>query len=72
MWFRPVGIVTSDWSEGIVVSVEKPWFRSQQVRIRFLGLFPFEVFKPLVHGPDYLQEHSRSQVPEHEQDTLWR
>ena len=72
VWFRPVAIAKSDWSEGIVVAVEKPWFRSQRVRIRFLELFPFDVFKSLVHGPDYRHVQSRSQRPEYEQDTFWR
>jgi hypothetical protein len=70
VWVRPAGVTTGESSEGIIISVRKPFFRNCRVGIAFLAPFPYEAFKALVYGPD--QEIADRELPEHEKDWFWK
>jgi hypothetical protein len=72
VWLRALGVSSSDWTEGMIVSVRKPWLRNCRVRIQFLAPFPYESFKTLVYGTDYLRDIADTGTPEHEKDHLWK
>jgi hypothetical protein len=72
VWLRPLGVSTSDWTEGIIVAIRKPLFRPCQVRIRFLSDLPYASFKPLVFGVENSRKATTAETPEHEQDPMWR
>ncbi len=72
VWLRPLGVVPSDWLEGIIVGVRKPWLRKCQLRIAFLAPFPYESFKAMVYGPEDLHDVAVRESPEHEQDHFWK
>ncbi len=72
VWLLPRGLSPGDWSEGVIVSIRKPFLRECQVRIRLLASLPYESFKALVHGPDHEHKIDRVGAPEHEQDHFWK
>jgi hypothetical protein len=72
IWLCPLEVSPRDWAEGIIISANKPFFGSCQLRIRFIADFPYEAFKMLVYGPNKSLEVGRLETPEHEKDHLWR
>jgi len=69
---RPQCGSSSDWVEGLIVSVSKPLFRQCEIRIGLLAPFPYEMFKTLVFGSDPSGELARPDALEHETDSFWR
>ena len=61
----------SDWVEGRVVAIRKPFLHKHEIRIQFVTTLPFYVFKVLVYGR---QEGDPEPVqrPMHETDQWWR
>ncbi len=72
VWLHPLGVSTSDWTEGIIVDIRKPLFRRCQIRMRFSTDLPYESFKPLAFGVESAGETAVREAPEHEQDDFWR
>jgi len=53
IWFCPPGIATSDeWVEAKLVATKKKLFGPREVRLTFRKVFPYEIFKTVVYGPD--------------------
>ncbi|MGC8641754.1 MAG: PilZ domain-containing protein [Isosphaeraceae bacterium] len=71
IWLRASDMTDSDWIEGKVVAVHKPFLRGQQIRIHFASSLSFEVFKTLVYGADEVVPVEIIR-PEHETDQFWR
>jgi hypothetical protein len=61
----------TDWIEGRIVSVRKPFLRKPEFRIQFISTLPFQVFKVLVYGRNDSEPEPVSR-PEHETDQWWR
>jgi hypothetical protein len=57
--------------QGTLVSVVKPFWRKQMIRIRFVDPLPFMAFKTLVYGPDGVDLGPRER-PDYETDQFWR
>jgi hypothetical protein len=72
VWLRPLGVSSSDWTEGTIVAIYKPLFRRCQIRISFAADLSYEVFKPLVFGEMADHETAAREAPEHEKDDYWR
>ena len=72
VWLHPQGLSPDSWTEGIVVSIRKPFLRECQVRIKLLTPFPYDWFKMLVHGADHVRVVRRVETPEHETDQFWK
>jgi hypothetical protein len=72
IWFHPRGVSETDWMEGILVGVRKPWFQHPRIRINFLAPFPDDSFRSLVFGSERLREIAVRESPEHEMDHYWR
>ena len=52
-WFCPPGVSTKDeWIETKLVGMRKKLFGPREVRLAFRKVFPYEVFKAVVYGPD--------------------
>lgn len=53
VWFSPTGIGTQDeWIEAKLLDAKKRLFGPREVRVVFRKLFPYEIFKNVVYGPD--------------------
>jgi len=52
-WFCPPGVTSQDeWIEAKLVGTRKKLFGPREVRLAFRKVFPYEVFKAVVYGPD--------------------
>ena len=71
VWFRASGMASPDWIEGRVISVQKPFFRKYEIRIKFVSTMPFQAFKKLVYGASET-EPEVIERPLHETDQWWR
>ena len=57
IWFCPPGLSSNDeWIEVKMIGTKKKLFGPREVRIAFRKVFPYEVFKAVVYGPDSFQE----------------
>jgi hypothetical protein len=53
IWFCPPGITTNDqWLETRMIDARKKFLGPREVRLSFRLLFPYEIFKAVVYGPD--------------------
>lgn len=56
VWFCPPGVSSPDeWIEVNLVSTRKRLFGPREVRVAFRKVFPYEIFKSVVYGPDALK-----------------
>ena len=52
-WFCPPGVdAKDDWLEMKVLEVRKRIFGKREARVIFRNIFPYEIFKAVVYGPD--------------------
>jgi hypothetical protein len=72
VWLRIPDLSPGDWTEGVVVSAWKPWFRKSRIRIKFVSPLPYDTFGRLVFGQDYLCQFVDRELPEHDRDHFWR
>jgi len=56
VYFCPPGVTpTDEWIEVKVIDARKKMFGPREVRITFRKVFPYEIFKAVVYGPDALK-----------------
>lgn len=56
VFFCPPGVAATDeWIEVKLVGTKKKLFGPREVRIAFRKVFPYEIFKAVVYGPDACQ-----------------
>lgn len=56
LWFCPPGVSAQDeWIEASMIASRKRLFAPREIRISFLKVFPYEVFKAVVYGPDLVR-----------------
>lgn len=56
VWFCPPGITATDeWIDVKVIDSRKKLFGPREVRLAFRKVFPYEIFKAVVYGPDALK-----------------
>lgn len=56
VWFCPPGVSTSEeWIEVKMIDVRKKLFGPREARVAFRKIFPYEIFKAVVYGPDSFQ-----------------
>ncbi len=72
VWLRIRDLSLVDWTEGVIVSAWKPWFRKSRIRIKFVSPLPYVTFGRLVFGEDYLCQFVERELPEHDRDHFWR
>src|SRR5262245_17069634 len=70
VWLKLPTLESSEWVEGVLRSVAKPFLRRCSVRIEFLTPLPFSTFKSLVYGS--IEIENQRDLPEHESDHFWR
>ena len=44
VWLRIPDLTPGDWTEGVIVSAWKPWFRKSRIRIKFVSPLPYDTF----------------------------
>jgi hypothetical protein len=73
VWFCPPGVTSQDeWVEVKIVDVRKRLFRPREVRIAFRKVFPYEIFKTVVYGPDaFLSVEPPAWLPEDADERDW-
>jgi hypothetical protein len=55
VWMCPPGIASNEeWIEVKVIGAKKRLFGPREVRVTFRKVFPYEIFKAVVYGPDIL------------------
>ena len=53
IFFCPPGVAAHDeWIEVKVIASRKKLFGAREVRVAFRKIFPYEIFKAVVYGPD--------------------
>jgi hypothetical protein len=53
LWFCPPGVsATDEWIEVKLIQARKKLFGPREVRVAFRRVFPYEIFKAVVYGPD--------------------
>jgi hypothetical protein len=73
VWFRPPGVSAEDeWIEVKLVGTKKRLFGSREARIAFRKVFPYEVFKAVVYGPDAFRSvQPPAWIPEEADERDW-
>ncbi len=73
VYFCPPGVTpTDEWIEVKVISARKKMFGPREVRITFRKVFPYEIFKAVVYGPDAMKSvESPIWLPEDAADRDW-
>jgi len=72
VWLRSLSVAPTEWTQGVLVSIQKPLFKPCQIRISFLVTFPYGSFKGLAYGPDRWRDVLAGGTVEHEQDHYWK
>jgi len=72
VWLRSLSVAPTEWTQGVLVSIEKPLFKRCQIRFSFLVTFPYESFKGLAYGPNHWRDVLAGGEDEHEQDHFWK
>jgi hypothetical protein len=56
VWLCPPGLAsTEEWIEVKVVGEKKRLFGPREVRVAFRKVFPYDIFKAVVYGPDSMK-----------------
>jgi hypothetical protein len=56
IWFCPPGITTNEeWIEVKTINLRKKLFGAREIRVAFRKVFPYELFKAVVYGPDAMR-----------------
>ncbi|MFO0909168.1 MAG: hypothetical protein U0794_12600 [Isosphaeraceae bacterium] len=73
LWFCPPGVSQQEeWIEVKLVDMRKRLFGPREVRIAFRKVFPYEIFKNVVYGPDVYQNvEPQNWVPEDAAERDW-
>jgi hypothetical protein len=73
LWFCPPGVAASDeWIEVKLIGVKKKLFGPREVRVAFRKVFPYEIFKAVVYGPDAFKAvEPPAWVPEDASERDW-
>jgi hypothetical protein len=73
LWFCPLGMTSQDeWIKVKLVNAKKRLFGPREVRVSFRKLFPYDVFKTVVYGPDsFAQVEAPAWVPEDADERDW-
>ncbi len=73
VWFCPPGVSTNDeWIEVKVIGSKKKLFGPREVRVAFRKVFPYEIFKAVVYGPDsYTAAPQTTWFPENPDERDW-
>ena len=73
VYFCPPGVTPNDeWIEVKVIDARKKMFGPREVRITFRKVFPYEVFKAVVYGPDAIKTvEAPAWLPEDAADRDW-
>jgi hypothetical protein len=73
VWFCPPGVTAQeDWIEVKVVGTKKRLFGPRELRVAFRKIFPYEVFKTVVYGPDAFKNAQVPQwMPEESDERDW-
>jgi hypothetical protein len=71
-WICPLGLSPTQWIEGAVASVRKPFLKNCRVGIAFRAQVTFESFKTLIYGSGHLFDDAADRGPEHERDHFWK
>ncbi|GAC1467876.1 MAG: hypothetical protein NVSMB9_09960 [Isosphaeraceae bacterium] len=73
LWFCPPGVSDQDeWIEAQLVQMKKKIFGPREVRLSFRKIFPYEIFKAVVYGPDvYRPSDLPTYVPEESEERDW-
>jgi hypothetical protein len=73
IWFCPPGITATDeWIEVKTINLRKKLFGAREVRVAFRKIFPYEVFKAVVYGPDAIRTVEKpAWLPEDATDRDW-
>jgi hypothetical protein len=73
VWFCPPGVATTDeWLEVKMIATKKKFLGAREVRVAFRKVFPYEIFKAVVYGPDaYTVVEPPTWVPEQTIDRDW-
>ena len=63
IWFCPPGMAANDeWIEVKLIGCKKRLFGAREARIAFRKVFPYEIFKAVVYGPDIVQDRHRADL----------
>lgn len=73
VWFCPPGVSSQDeWIEVKLVDAKKRLFGPREVRIAFRKVFPYEIFKNVVYGPDaFVSPEPPVWLPETSEERDW-
>jgi hypothetical protein len=73
VWFCPPGITANDeWIEVKTINLRKRLFGAREMRVAFRKVFPYEIFKAVVYGPDAIRTVEQpAWVPEDATDRDW-
>jgi hypothetical protein len=71
-WICPLGLPATQWFEGTVVSVRKPFLKNCRMGIVFRAHVTFESFKTLIYGSGDLYGAAPDTAPAHERDHFWK
>jgi hypothetical protein len=74
-WVRSLAASSEEWTEGVVISVRKPFLKRCRVRFAFRSSFPYQSFKKLVYGTEELDgkiQGIQDEAPPHERDHYWK
>lgn len=73
IWFCPPGVSKEDeWIEVKLVDTKKRLFGPREARIAFRKVFPYEIFKTVVYGPDAFQNlDPPAWLPEENDERDW-
>ncbi len=73
IWFCPPGVLpTDEWIEIKLISQKKRLFGPRELRVAFRKVFPYEIFKIVVYGPDaFLNVQPPTWVPEDAEERDW-
>ena len=73
VYFCPPGVTPNDeWIEVKVIAARKKMFGPREVRITFRKVFPYEIFKAVVYGPDAIKSvEPPTWLPEDAVDRDW-
>ena len=73
LFFCPPGTKEiEEWIEVKLIDMKKKLFGPREVRLAFRKVFPYEVFKAVVYGPDAFQQVEQPVwLPEESEDRDW-
>jgi hypothetical protein len=73
VYFCPPGVSSQEeWIEVKVIDSKKRLFGPREVRIVFRKVFPYEIFKNMVYGPDSLPKvETQAWLPEDADERDW-